>query len=66
MLDFRVAQDSILVPNAGFSHFQLRKLGYKLACFEFNIVKLFTFPLCLTLLVNLTQHNIKVSLHCVA
>ena len=42
MLDFRVAQDSILVPNIELPNCQLRKLGYKLIYSEFNIVKLLT------------------------
>ena len=40
MLDFTVAQDSILVSNAGLPNCQLRKLGYKLVYREFNIVKI--------------------------
>ena len=42
MLDFRVAQDSILVPNIELPNCQLRKLGYKLIYSEFNIVKVIT------------------------
>ena len=40
MLDFPVAQDSILVSSAESPNCQLRKLGYKLVDREFNIVKL--------------------------
>ena len=39
MLDFSVAQDSILVGNTGLPVYQHRKLGCKLVYSEFDIVK---------------------------
>ena len=43
MLDYNVAQDSILVSRARSADGQLRKLGYRLICHEFNIVKIVAF-----------------------